>query len=104
MLPARNRIAASLFKALSKGTIERGSFFDVRSSTDPTCNTYKVAVVVKASLFRSAVLRNKVRRKIYTAILPAVISKKGYFVVYPKKEVLYASLAQLEQAFRDLLY
>lgn len=67
----------------------------------------KVAVVVSKKLAKTAVVRNKLRRRVYEAVAGQVITGKPYSVViYPTGESKKASFqdlkSELERAFHQV--
>lgn len=66
---------------------------------------HKAAVVVSKKLAKTAVVRNRMRRRVYAALSPLFeISKKVTVIVYPKKETEKAPFQRLQdelgQAFQ----
>jgi ribonuclease P protein component len=50
------------------GRIARGSLFSVKSALNPRRRSYRVAVVVTRKVDKSAVARNRMRRRLYELI------------------------------------
>jgi hypothetical protein len=68
-----------------KSLIKKTSFFDFRIIDN---NKGKLACVVKVKTFNKAVLRNKLRRKVYS-VLYTVFKEVPYSVIaYPTKQAL----------------
>ena len=55
----------SLNRAYSRGQTVRGSLISLRYSPRPSNKPYRVAVVVSRKTHKSAVVRNRIRRRIY---------------------------------------
>ncbi len=73
--------------------ILRGTLVDIRyAQSDVT----KVACIISKKTFRRAVDRNKVKRKAYTAWTEAGM-QQGCAFMYPKKQALHASIADLKK-------
>lgn len=64
-----------------------------------------IAVVVSKKTSRTAVKRNLVRRRFYNILRPLVRSGRlrGSYVVYPNKEALEATFADLERTLHATL-
>jgi ribonuclease P protein component len=81
MLSSQNRLSTSLFKeVIQKGIIFHGDFFLARCLNMPGISRFSVSVPKKVA--KTAVLRNKIRRRIYS-ILRSLGSK-----IYSNKSVV----------------
>ena len=58
----------SLSYVYRHGSIVRGPLFAVKSVLNPRRKTYRVAVVVGRKINKSAVARNRIRRRLYAAV------------------------------------
>lgn len=58
----------SLKYVYQKGSTVRGPFFSVKSALNPRRKEYRVAVVVSRKVHKSAVARNRLRRRLYEAV------------------------------------
>ena len=58
----------SLSFAYKKGQIVRGSQITLRYATNPRRQTFRVAVVVSKKVDKSAVVRNRIRRRVYEVV------------------------------------
>lgn len=58
----------SLRFVYSKGQTVRGPIFAVKSVINPRRSKYRVAVVVSKKVHKSAVARNRMRRRLYEAV------------------------------------
>jgi ribonuclease P protein component len=58
----------SLNFVYSKGQTARGPLFAIKYAVNPKRKTYRVAVVVSKKVSKSAVARNRMRRRLYAAI------------------------------------
>lgn len=63
---------------------------------------FKVAVVVSKKIAKRAVVRNKLRRRIYNTAC-AHKSARGVFVIYPTKEALTLPFKGLERCVLGLM-
>jgi ribonuclease P protein component len=59
---------ASLRYVHQKGKTVRGPYFMVKSAHNPRRSDYRVAVVISRKVHKSAVARNRIRRRLYTAV------------------------------------
>ncbi|HSX17887.1 MAG TPA: ribonuclease P protein component [Candidatus Saccharimonadales bacterium] len=58
----------SLSFVYKHGTTVRGPFFSVKTALNNRRHTYRVAVVVSRKVHKSAVARNRIRRRLYEAV------------------------------------
>ena len=58
----------SLRYVYQSGKVVRGSFFSVKSVLNSRRSEYRLAVVVSKKISKSAVLRNRIRRRIYEQV------------------------------------
>lgn len=67
MIDSKHRFQGygSLRFVFSKGNTVRGQFFSLREIENKRRDTYRVAVVVSRKVHKSAVVRNRIRRRIY---------------------------------------
>jgi ribonuclease P protein component len=85
MLTRRNRFHGyhSLDNAYRRGTTVRGQLMALRYAKNPKRDDYRVAVVVSKKVEKSAVGRNRIRRRIYEAVrLQAGRIRGGYDLVF----------------------
>ena len=70
MIPRTHRFHGrnSLKFVYQKGHTVRGPHFSVKSALNPKRRTYRVAVVVSRKVHKSAVMRNRMRRRIYESV------------------------------------
>ena len=64
-----------------------------------------VAIVVSKKVAKTAVSRNRIRRRLYEGFAPFVplLPKGTRYLVYPKKEVLTASFKDIRESLKQLL-
>jgi ribonuclease P protein component len=55
----------SLKYVYRNGDTARGTLFSIKSVANPRRNSYRLAVVVSRKVNKSAVIRNRIRRRIY---------------------------------------
>jgi len=108
MLSANHRFHGlhSLDKAYRNGTTVRGGAIALRYWQNPRRSRYRAAVVVSKKVHKSAVGRNRIRRRLYEAIrLGATGVSGGYdlvFTVY-SADVITMPSDQLHSAVAKLL-
>jgi len=70
MISRKNRFHghAGLRFVHQQGKTVRGPFFLLKSTANPRRSTYRVAVVVSRKVSKSAVVRNRIRRRLYAAV------------------------------------
>ena len=70
MIPRKHRFHGmnSLKFVHSRGQTFRGPLFAIKSLHNKRRDTFRVAVVVSKKVHKSAVVRNRIRRRIYQAI------------------------------------
>jgi ribonuclease P protein component len=73
----------SLKYVYQHGKTARGPLFAIKATPNPTRRTYRVAVVVSRKVHKSAVARNRMRRRLYAAVqsLESSITKPHDFVI-----------------------
>lgn len=101
MLPKSNRLSRKDFTNLSRLQTCIMPYFDVKLSTK---DDFKVACVVIKKRFKKAVERNKVKRIIYSAVREGLINKKGYFIFYPKKEIINAPYSEVLNQIKKISF
>ena len=100
MLSKKKRVTKELFSSImKKGKILSGSFFVLRymDQKDP-----QYAVVAPKSVSKGAVLRNKLRRRGYSAIKSFSI-KSGAGIFFYKKNTSKASFQEIKDDIGGLL-
>lgn len=70
MIPRTNRFQGfkSLKYVYQKGSTVRGPLFSVKASLNPRRSSFRVAIVVSRKVHKSAVARNRVRRRLYEVV------------------------------------
>jgi len=105
MLSKIFRLKTNEIKSLSSGTSVFGTLVLLRFVDG---NKPKFSVSVSKKLFKEAVKRNKIRRRVYSAIRPLLkdIKKPLFIMIIPKKECLDIDLTQitldLERIFKKI--
>lgn len=97
----------SLRHVYSRGMTVRGSFLALKYVVNQRRHTYRVAVVVSRKVHKSAVVRNRIRRRIYEVIRThqADIGQPYDLVVTVFNEQLATMPApELQAAVTELLY
>ncbi len=101
MLKKSRRIHSKEFAIIPKGVLKTTPYFDVRISKG---STLKVACVVKTKLFKTAVARNKARRRMYQIAEECLEKNPGFYIFYPKQTIGNVTFKVLKQTLDSLLY
>ncbi|MFA6315494.1 MAG: ribonuclease P protein component [Candidatus Paceibacterota bacterium] len=105
MLPRSQRLSVPQFNVVMKtGRVTHSSFFILRAYRDNGIEGSRIAAVVPVKVAKTAVLRNRFRRKIYEAIgplYPALLTNI-HGIVFAKSDLLKAKTVDLEKDIRDL--
>jgi ribonuclease P protein component len=99
MLPKKKRLSKNDFVGLRPKKVVRGAFFDVAFTPKEAT---KYACVIAKKQIKSAVDRNKIKRKIYTIVGGLEHTMKGFFIIYPKKTINTLSYKRIEEEFDKL--
>jgi len=113
MLPQKSRVNKRLFQEImKKGLLAHGKFFvfrylsvDVRrlqKTSDVYTTDVHLACVAPKSIAQKAVMRNKMRRRVYSVLRTTPI-KKGCGIFFYKKSGATASLSDLREDIVVLL-
>lgn len=70
MIPRFNRFFghSSIGRVYRGGQTSKGPLFSLRYKHDPQVKNYRLAVVVSKKVAKSAVVRNRIRRRLYEAV------------------------------------
>lgn len=108
MIPFRNRFHGhnSLRYVYKNGRIVRSRYATLKSSPNPNRSQPRMAVVVSKKVLKSAVRRNRIRRRIYDYIrnqTPRLNQNYDIVIIVSSSELLSMPseelVAQLEQLF-----
>lgn len=107
MIPFSNRFHghSSLGFVYKNGQAVRSHFATLKSSTNPHRTQSRVAVVVGKKVLKSAVGRNRIRRRIYEHIrrqIPRFKSNFDIVVIVTSSEFLTMSASDLSNQIEDL--
>ncbi len=101
MLPKANRLNKLLFKLVSK----KGK----KVSSNPKMifllskdNSFKTSIVVPKKTLKKAVDRNRLRRRIYSAISKIESKPKGWLIIYPSPHYLKSEFQIIKDDFIKL--
>jgi ribonuclease P protein component len=114
MLPKEKRVTSGSFEAiLKKGALFHSSFFTLRilpcfaEATQGKPKESKFSVVVSKKVAKTAVLRNKIRRRVYSCIREILKTsstrKPGLLVFFAKKDVDKLKFINLKSEVENLL-
>lgn len=84
----------------------RSRFFTVKAISNPHRKTSRFSVVVSKKVHKSAVGRNRIRRRIYEALrqeLPNIVEHQDVAIIVTSSEVIVMPYAELTESLRDLL-
>jgi len=100
MLPKSNRLPRKLFPELLKASrFANSQAFSLRFSDGTVFNRPHIAVSVSKKISKSAVVRNRVRRRVYSLLRPilSMLVPRAYlFVVKPGVEKLKIDVLKSE--------
>ncbi len=104
MLPRKNRVPKGSFKNISRESKNFSTpIFTLRITNNSLQEEGRVAIIVSKKVARTAVSRNKIRRKIYSQINPTWLKGSGFgflFFIYPKKEILESKPKEIQEALQ----
>ena len=81
----------------------RGVFFDIKAFylKESINIDFKSAVILSSKNFKKAVIRNKIKRQVYSILETWQKEnhniKNTFFIIYPKKEIVNLSFLQLKK-------
>ncbi len=101
MLPKKERLTVTDLEALSRGISVFSTLISLRYIE---ADKLKFAVSVSKKVASSAVVRNRIRRRVYAVVqkLQAEIKKPAYIMLMPKKEFADKPIDSLEVEVRSL--
>ncbi len=102
MLKKIDRLTTEEIETLAEGKSVFGTLISLRYISAPKL---KFAVAASKKIFKTAVERNRARRKVYGAIDMTQLraAKPAFVMLMPKKECLEASASQLKSELSALL-
>lgn len=107
MIPFKNRFHghSSLKYVYKNGAVVRSRFATLKSSANSRRKDSRVAVVVGKKIIKSAVSRNRIRRRVYEYIrqqLPRLAQTTDIVVIVSSSELLTISSAELKAEIEAL--
>lgn len=87
MISKSKRLKRDDFQGLNKRKIIRGVLFDV--SYIPAKESHFACIIQKKRI-KLAVVRNKVKRKVYSAVERSLLKNPHTIIIYPKQTILNA--------------
>jgi len=96
----------SLNFAYRQGQVVRSRLLDLKFTQNPRRKTYRVAVVVSRKVSKSAVVRNRIRRRVYEAFQSNATNVSGpYDLVFTafSDEIASLSFTELSKQVEDIL-
>lgn len=94
--------ASSLKFVHARGTVTRGPQFSVKSIVNNRRQTYRVAIVVSKKVSKSAVVRNRIRRRLYELVRKyeaGITQPFDILVLVYSDAIATAPSSKLEQQF-----
>lgn len=88
------------------GTSARNQYFQLKYVSNPHRVHSRFAVVVSKKVYKSAVKRNRIRRRVYEVIrkeLPSVTPGTDIVITVFERKVLNMTFDELHQNIRDVL-
>lgn len=84
MLTRKNRFHGynSLRYTYQHGDSVRGSLCVLKYSRNPRRTTYRAAVVVSKKVSKSAVVRNRIRRRVYEVVRTMIVPNQPYDLIF----------------------
>src|SRR4051812_47356164 len=96
----------SLNFAFKQGKVVRGPLLSLRYALNPRRQSYRVAVVVSKKASKSAVVRNRIRRRVYAAVrAQAPLIREPYDLVFScfGEELAVVEADKLQQMVKEAL-
>ena len=103
MLPRSQRLSVEQFATVMKeGRANHSSLFLVRALV--TADHTRISVTISSKIAKTAVLRNRIRRKLYEAIKPLYSGVKEHIhvVVIAKAPILTMSQSDIETEIKSV--
>lgn len=102
----------SLRYVYKNGNVVRGQYCSLKYVSNPRRTTYRVAVVVSKKVHKSAVVRNRIRRRVYESVRENLVADQAYDLVVtvfsdqlatlPATQLRKTILSQLRAAHLEL--
>ena len=93
----------SLRFVYSKGLVARSKYFICKSTPNKRRSVPRVAVVISKKVMKSAVRRNRIRRRIYEAVraeLPLLEPQQDLAIIVVSPEILTASFDDIKSSLQ----
>jgi ribonuclease P protein component len=108
MLKKQNRFhgRATIKRVLRAGNVVRNRYFSVKYSFAPHRNTPRISVVVSKKIAKSAVTRNRIRRRMYESIrlrIKQLPPQLELVVIITSGEVAVLATSELESVIEQAL-
>ena len=105
MLPSSQRLSVEQFNSvMEKGRVSHSSVFLMRSLKDASFGKPKISVVVPQKIAKTAVSRNRYRRKMYEAVQVIYPSLSDGFraIVFAKSTILDLEFAVIAKEMKEI--
>jgi ribonuclease P protein component len=95
----------SLQFVYQKGRTVRGAYGSLKFVRNNRRNAYRMAVVVSKKVHKSAVVRNRIRRRVYEVVRTSVVADQPYDVVFTafSEKLADISAEELQKAVTAML-
>ncbi|HVX58786.1 MAG TPA: ribonuclease P protein component [Candidatus Saccharimonadales bacterium] len=108
MISARHRFHGygSLRRVYREGRVARGQFFAIKTLDNPRRKSYRLAVVVSRKVSKSAVARNRIRRRLYEVVRrfePIILGPQDLVITVFNEQLLEESHQALESQVKKQL-
>lgn len=110
MISKQNRISRQDFEIImKKGGLVSSPFFNCRFIKNPeniSSASWRISVVISKKVAKTAVLRNKIRRRAYSVLKNSTKNPSpasGYIILFAKKGVEKATFSETKEAIQDIL-
>ena len=100
MLPKARRLTKLDFSGIRPRIIFRGGYVDVAVVISTVT---KFACVIPKKRVKRAVDRNRIKRRIYSAVEKTPLPTKNYYIIlYPRQNALNSSFTHIEKEIREV--
>ena len=97
----------SLRHVYQHGSVVRGQLFSIKSVTNDRRKSYRLAVVVSKKVTKSAVKRNRIRRRLYEQVRllePRITKPFDIVITVFSEQVATMSVTDIQQNLHDQLH